>query len=130
MGFLFMAVVFLAIGIPYIKHWQNHIDLGYKVLYGLIFFFSNFGPNTTTFIVPAELFPARFRSTCHGISGAAGKVGGIIGSVGSYWALQSDRKDNGDPKAITMTAVLIILFNKFVNFLLTKLWKIQVALKQ
>jgi PHS family inorganic phosphate transporter-like MFS transporter len=109
MGFLFMAVVFLAIGIPYIKHWQNHIDLGYKVLYGLIFFFSNFGPNTTTFIVPAELFPARFRSTCHGISGAAGKVGAIIGSVGSYWALQSHRKGNGDPNEIRITAVLMIL---------------------
>jgi PHS family inorganic phosphate transporter-like MFS transporter len=109
MGFLFMAVVYLAIGIPYILHWQNHIHLGYKVLYGLIFFFSNFGPNTTTFIVPAELFPARFRSTCHGISGAAGKVGAIIGSIGIYGALQSDRKNNGDPNAVRMTVVLVIL---------------------
>ncbi|KAK6939122.1 hypothetical protein RJ641_032630 [Dillenia turbinata] len=45
------------------------------VVYGLAFFFSNFGPNTTTFIVPAELFPARFLATCHGISGAVGKKG-------------------------------------------------------
>lgn len=56
------------------------------VLYGLIFFFSNFGPNTTTFIIPAELFPTRFRSTCHGISGAAGKLGAIVGIVGFLWA--------------------------------------------
>ncbi|XP_059461679.1 probable inorganic phosphate transporter 1-9 [Corylus avellana] len=110
MGFLFMAAVYLSIGIPYIPYWQNHKDLGYKVLYGLIFFFSNFGPNTTTFIVPAELFPARFRSTCHGISGAAGKVGAIIGSVGIYWALQVHRKDHGaKPNPIIMTAVMVIL---------------------
>ncbi|GJE93814.1 phosphate permease [Phanerochaete sordida] len=42
-------------------------------------FFMNFGPNTTTFVVPGELFPTRYRSTCHGLSAAAGKVGAIIG---------------------------------------------------
>jgi PHS family inorganic phosphate transporter-like MFS transporter len=109
-GFLFMAAVYLAIGIPYKLHWQDHHrGAGIKVLYGLIFFFSNFGPNTTTFIVPAELFPARFRSTCHGISGAAGKVGAIIGSVGFYWALRINQKKKGDPNPIGMTVVLVIL---------------------
>lgn len=78
------------------------------ILYGLTFFFSNFGPNTTTFIVPAELFPARFRSTCHGISGASGKVGAIIGSVGFLWA-SHNKKEDGYPKAIGMTASLVIL---------------------
>ncbi|KAJ4844152.1 putative inorganic phosphate transporter 1-3 [Turnera subulata] len=52
----------------------------FTVLFGLTFFFANFGPNSTTFIVPAEIFPARFRSTCHGISAAAGKAGAIIGA--------------------------------------------------
>ncbi|KAH0974502.1 hypothetical protein GBA52_016401 [Prunus armeniaca] len=82
MGFLVMALVYFAIGIPYTSYWQDNINGGFMVLYGLTFFFANFGPNTTTFIVPAELFPARFRSTCHGISGAVGKVGAIIGAVG------------------------------------------------
>lgn len=36
------------------------------------------GPNATTFIYPAELFPTRFRATGHGISAAAGKLGAII----------------------------------------------------
>jgi PHS family inorganic phosphate transporter-like MFS transporter len=39
------------------------------------------GPNTTTFIVPGECFPTRYRSTSHGISAAAGKVGAIIAQV-------------------------------------------------
>ncbi|RUP47658.1 hypothetical protein BC936DRAFT_145483 [Jimgerdemannia flammicorona] len=30
-----------------------------------------FGPNATTFIYPGEMFPTRYRSTCHGISAAS-----------------------------------------------------------
>jgi PHS family inorganic phosphate transporter-like MFS transporter len=108
MGFFFMASVYLAIGIPYYKYWNDKPNKGFLVLYGLTFFFANFGPNTTTFIVPAELFPARFRSTCHGISGAIGKVGAIIGSVGFLWASHG-KKEKGYPKAIGMTDSLIIL---------------------
>ena len=44
-------------------------------------FFFNFGPNATTFIVPGECFPTRYRSTSHGLSAASGKVGAIIAQV-------------------------------------------------
>ena len=36
------------------------------------------GPNTLTFILPAELFPTRYRATCHGISACFGKLGSIV----------------------------------------------------
>ncbi|KAI3465480.1 hypothetical protein Pfo_022143 [Paulownia fortunei] len=108
MGFLFMALGLLAIGIPYKRYWHDNTNKGFMILYSLTFFFSNFGPNTTTFIVPAELFPARFRSTCHGISGAAGKIGAIIGSVGFLWASHSE-KENGHSKGNGMTASLVML---------------------
>lgn len=107
MGFFFMAIVYLAIGIPY-KHWGRGVDAGFMVLYGLTFFFANFGPNTTTFIVPAELFPARFRSTCHGISGAIGKVGAIIGAVGFIQAAK-DTDNDGFPETSSMRAALVSL---------------------
>ncbi|KAI3938111.1 hypothetical protein MKW98_018667 [Papaver atlanticum] len=112
MGFLVMGICMFAIGIPYYQYWNDHTNAGFLILYGLTFFFSNFGPNTTTFIVPAELFPARFRSTCHGISGAAGKIGAIIGSVGFLWASQSQNEkevEKGYQKGIGMTNVLVIL---------------------
>uniref|UniRef100_A0A1J3I987 Putative inorganic phosphate transporter 1-9 n=1 Tax=Noccaea caerulescens TaxID=107243 RepID=A0A1J3I987_NOCCA len=100
MGFSLMAVVYLAVGIPYSWYWANQerskTKTGFMILYGLIFFFSNFGPNTTTFIIPAELFPARFRSTCHGISGAAGKFGAIVGTVGFLWATKPDNNNKND----------------------------------
>ncbi|KAI3921930.1 hypothetical protein MKX01_005619 [Papaver californicum] len=112
MGFLVMGICMFAIGIPYYQYWNDHTNAGFLILYGLTFFFSNFGPNTTTFIIPAELFPARFRSTCHGISGAAGKIGAIIGSVGFLWASQTQNEkdvDRGYQKGIGMTNVLVIL---------------------
>jgi PHS family inorganic phosphate transporter-like MFS transporter len=90
-----MAVFMLGLAFPY-HHWTtpgNHI--GFVVLYGLTFFFANFGPNSTTFIVPAEIFPARLRSTCHGISAASGKLGAIVGSFGFLYLAQ-----NQDPKLV------------------------------
>ncbi|XP_042509345.1 probable inorganic phosphate transporter 1-10 [Macadamia integrifolia] len=112
MGFFCVALCLFAVGIPYYMYWNTHTNAGFLILYGLTFFFSNFGPNTTTFIVPAELFPARFRSTCHGISGAAGKVGAIIGSVGFLWASQNMHKlevEYGYQKGIGMMTTLVLL---------------------
>lgn len=90
-----MSLSFFIVGIAYKFHWVKSMNLGFLILYCLTFFFANFGPNTTTFIVPAELFPARFRSTCHGIAGAFGKLGAVVGSLGFVWA----RDENGDPLA-------------------------------
>ncbi|KAH8806115.1 major facilitator superfamily domain-containing protein [Xylogone sp. PMI_703] len=46
--------------------------------YILCQFFFNFGPNTLTYMIPAEIFPTKYRCTCHGISAAFGKAGSII----------------------------------------------------
>jgi PHS family inorganic phosphate transporter-like MFS transporter len=54
-------------------------------LYGSTFLFANWGPNTTTFVVPAELFPTRARGTAHGLAAAAGKVGAVVGT----WVIRS-----------------------------------------
>ncbi|XP_058077921.1 low affinity inorganic phosphate transporter 1-like [Magnolia sinica] len=112
MGFFFMTVFMFALAIPY-NHWKkdnNHI--GFVIMYALTFFFANFGPNSTTFIVPAEIFPARLRSTCHGISAAAGKAGAIVGAFGFLYASQSQDKhqtDHGYPPGIGVKNALIVL---------------------
>jgi MFS transporter, PHS family, inorganic phosphate transporter len=49
------------------------------IVYGISYFFTEFGPNATTFVYPAELFPVEGRTTGHGIASAAGKLGGFIG---------------------------------------------------
>ncbi|XP_019244045.1 PREDICTED: probable inorganic phosphate transporter 1-7 isoform X2 [Nicotiana attenuata] len=112
MGFFFMTVFMFAIAIPY-DHWtkkDNHI--GFVAMYALTFFFANFGPNATTFVVPAEIFPARLRSTCHGISAAAGKAGAIVGAYGFLYAAQSKdptKTDAGYPTGIGIKNSLIAL---------------------
>ncbi|CAJ1950427.1 unnamed protein product [Sphenostylis stenocarpa] len=86
MGFFFMTVFMFALAIPY-HHWtMNGNQIGFVVIYSLTFFFANFGPNATTFVVPAEIFPARLRSTCHGISAAGGKAGAMVGAFGFLYA--------------------------------------------
>jgi PHS family inorganic phosphate transporter-like MFS transporter len=87
MGFFMMGLFMVIIGLDfYALRRDNH--LAFIVLYAFTFFFSNFGPNSTTFIVPSELFPARLRSTCHGIASAAGKAGAITGAFGFLYASQ------------------------------------------
>mmetsp|Transcript_35481 Transcript_35481/g.81196 ORF Transcript_35481/g.81196 Transcript_35481/m.81196 type:complete len:456 (-) Transcript_35481:159-1526(-) len=52
------------------------------LLLGLMYTLQNCGPNLTTFVLPAEIFPTRVRATCHGISAASGKLGAAIGTTG------------------------------------------------
>ncbi|KAB5557557.1 hypothetical protein DKX38_008466 [Salix brachista] len=117
MGFFFMTVFMFALAIPY-KHWTHKDNrIGFVVIYALTFFFANFGPNATTFVVPAEIFPARLRSTCHGISAAAGKLGAIVGAFGFLYMSQNKDKnktDAGYPPGIGVRNALLVL--GFVNF--------------
>jgi PHS family inorganic phosphate transporter-like MFS transporter len=116
MGFAMMTIFMLAIAVPYDYLVKPGHHTGFVVLYGLTFFFANFGPNSTTFIVPAEIFPARLRSTCHGVSAAAGKAGAIIGAFGFLYASQDQKKpDKGYSAGIGMRNALFVLAG--TNFL-------------
>ncbi|KAI5071941.1 hypothetical protein GOP47_0014192 [Adiantum capillus-veneris] len=111
MGFAMMTAFMFALSIPYYTLREGHY-LPLLVLYAFTFFFANFGPNTTTFIIPAELFPARLRSTCHGISAAAGKAGAIVGAFGFLYAAQSSKEGSqevGYPPGLGVRTALILL---------------------
>ncbi|KAG6574919.1 putative inorganic phosphate transporter 1-7, partial [Cucurbita argyrosperma subsp. sororia] len=118
MGFIMMTIFMFALAFPY-NHWKEKPHrIGFVVMYSLTFFFANFGPNSTTFIVPAEIFPARLRSTCHGISAAAGKAGAIVGAFGFLYAAQSKdpaMTEPGYPTGIGVKNALIVL--GCINFL-------------
>lgn len=76
LGFAVMAGSFLAMAlIPGIET----LIFPFLIIYGISYFFTEFGPNATTFVYPAELFPVETRTTGHGIAAATGKVGGFIG---------------------------------------------------
>ncbi|KAF2805223.1 phosphate permease [Mytilinidion resinicola] len=76
-GFTILTVLFCVIGFNFAGLSQKSL----LVLYILCQFFFNFGPNATTFLTPAEVFPTRVRATAHGLSAGCGKVGAILAQV-------------------------------------------------
>ncbi|KAF3432880.1 hypothetical protein FNV43_RR23982 [Rhamnella rubrinervis] len=116
-GFFMMSAFMLVIGIKY-EYLKEENKWMFAVLYGLTFFFANFGPNSTTFVLPAELFPTRVRSTCHALSAAAGKAGAMVGAFG----VQNYTLD-GDSKKIQKAMILLSVTNIlgfFCTFLVTE----------
>jgi len=49
--------------------------------FGLFNLLMNWGPNATTFLLPAELFPTRLRGTAHGLGSAVAKIGATSGVI-------------------------------------------------
>ena len=75
-GFTVMAVAFAALGV--IPGLTTVVPL-FLAVFGISYFFVEFGPNTTTFVIPSEVFPVRMRTTGHGIAAGIGKLGAFIG---------------------------------------------------
>jgi MFS family permease len=75
-GFTVMAVAFVALGA--IARLTATV-VPFLLVFGLSYFFVEFGPNTTTFVLPSEVFPVSMRTTGHGIAAGVGKLGAFIG---------------------------------------------------
>jgi PHS family inorganic phosphate transporter-like MFS transporter len=75
-GFAVMALCFAVIAaVP----GMTTMVVPFLVVYGVSYFFTEFGPNMTTFVLPSELYPVAMRATGHGISAGIGKLGAFIG---------------------------------------------------
>jgi PHS family inorganic phosphate transporter-like MFS transporter len=116
-GFCIMTILFLVLAI----FWDDIKEQAvlFIILYGLALFFSNFGPNMSTFVMPTEMFPTPIRSTCHGFSAAAGKAGAAIGSFGfSIWVENESFGYDGafyTFAAITLVSIPLTWFCMFDN---------------
>jgi MFS transporter, PHS family, inorganic phosphate transporter len=76
LGFAMMGLCFLIIAeIP----GMTTMVVPFLLVYGVSYFFTEFGPNMTTFVMPSELYPVTMRATGHGISAGIGKLGAFIG---------------------------------------------------
>lgn len=80
MGFFMMTVLYGILALV-LKYAINSVPSALLfIIYSLTFFFSNFGPNSTTFILPSESFPMHVRASMNGFSAASGKFGAAIGT--------------------------------------------------
>jgi MFS transporter, PHS family, inorganic phosphate transporter len=75
-GFAVMALCF---GVIALVPGMTTAVAPFLVFFGISYFFTEFGPNTTTFVLPGEVFPVSMRATGHGISASIGKFGAFVG---------------------------------------------------
>jgi MFS family permease len=76
LGFSVMGCAFLALGlVPAL----TATIVPFLLVFGVSYFFIQFGPNTTTFVLPSEVFPVSMRTTGHGIAAGIGKLGAFVG---------------------------------------------------
>lgn len=80
------------------------------IIYIFSFFFYNFGPNATTFCLPAETFSKDHRTFFNGLSAAAGKVGAVLGAASFKYLL--------DQEGLAVT-FLICATTSYIGVLLT-----------
>ncbi|MFZ0250768.1 MAG: MFS transporter [Acidimicrobiales bacterium] len=76
LGFGVMAACFLVLAIvPTLTQYVAP----FLTILGLSYFFVQFGPNMTTFVLPSEVFPVSMRTTGHGVAAGIGKLGAFVG---------------------------------------------------
>jgi len=76
-GFMSDFILFVVPAFHY-KHYTSRAHIHeFQLMYFLSSFFNPFGPNSVTFLVAAEAFPAPVRATAHGVSAACGKSGAL-----------------------------------------------------
>jgi PHS family inorganic phosphate transporter-like MFS transporter len=75
-GFSVMAACFLLLAaVPQLTEQVAP----FLAILGLSYFFIQFGPNMTTFVLPSEVFPVSMRTTGHGVAAGIGKLGAFVG---------------------------------------------------
>jgi MFS transporter, PHS family, inorganic phosphate transporter len=109
-GFLAMAAAFLLIGgLPNV----THMLVPFLALYGLSYFFTEFGPNTTTFLMASELFPVSARTTGHGLSAGMAKVGAFVGVL-TFPLIQATAGLAGAMLVAGAAAIIGVLFTSLL----------------
>ena len=87
----------------------SSITVAFLLVYGLSYFFTEFGPNVTTFVYPAEIFPVMVRTTAHGISAALGKVGAFIGAFAFPFLLSTYHLPGAMAAAAVVSLIGLVL---------------------
>lgn len=127
-----LGILFVIIGSTYQFTAQTRLHGVTIALYVLCQLCFYFGPNGLTFIIPAELFPTRFRCTCHGISAASGKFGSIIAQLFFAYVKFGNATGSGSSTSSSPTStwlgwvLLILALPMFLGAFVGWLWIPQV----
>jgi len=78
-GFWLLAACCAAMGAVYQASPEGSAQVKFA-LFCLLTFALNTGPNISTYVLPASVFPTSVRGTFHGLSAACGKLGAVAGT--------------------------------------------------
>lgn len=80
-GFFFIAACFVLMAALFkpLSHGKMKNTNALFGVYCMLLFSLSYGPNLTTYILPAETYPKEVRATFNGISAACGKLGAFTG---------------------------------------------------
>lgn len=120
MGFTMCTILYIILSSAYNQLRENSIP-AFIAIFTLAQLFQNFGPNTTTFVIPAEVFPTKVRSSAHGISAAFGKAGAII-SAFAFNILVEFKDTNPGEHAFLQETLGIFAAIMFLGLVVTILW--------
>jgi MFS family permease len=84
-GFLLTGTLFVGVGFFF----EQLASAVLVAMYLGSSFFGQLGPNATTFLLPAEIFPTEMRTFCHGVAAASGKLGALVASI-TFHFLRND----------------------------------------
>ncbi|PQE31248.1 hypothetical protein CJF32_00001827 [Rutstroemia sp. NJR-2017a WRK4] len=124
-GFFFLFILFIVIGGSFNYLYETEGSAATIVLYILCQIFFNFGPNTITYIISAELFPTRYRALSHGISAAFGKLGSVIAQLYLAYINYGVHGHNIDykvPQKWLPYSLLVFSVFMLAGFFLTYFW--------
>lgn len=103
-GFILMSILFVIMTFCFIPLKKNAPDFLFAI-YCLLLFSLQFGPNTTTYVLPSGVYPREVRSTMNGFSAACGKMGAVVGAY--MFGAVADA--TSFPTVMALCAVLSIL---------------------
>lgn len=145
-GFLALAALFVAMGTMFITiHEDGFVAVILYIIGQILFNFgtplprplhvtttypahanvSQTGPNATTYMIPAEIFPTRYRATCHGLSAAAGKLGSIFAQLFSAYYGFSAHGDARYGWVLIIFSICMIAGAAVTHFWIPSVQKIQ-----
>ncbi|MCG2895661.1 MAG: MFS transporter [Vulcanisaeta sp.] len=121
MGFSIVAIAYLIAALML----RNGIVVPTVLLalYGIAQFFTNVGPNVTTFILPTEVFPTKYRTTGHGIAAGSGKLGAALATflIPIYFPITSNTLSTTARLTIMSDLLLVLVVFAVVGIVFTLL---------
>ena len=125
-SFLVTGILLVITGITLLKTIGSQCWGVNVLLFALVKLSHAFGTAPLTFLFPAELFPTKYRASCHGISAAIGKVGSLLASIFLVYVTFGEGQTDITPSSASSPwlsyVFMVFAIPMFIGALVSWLW--------